>query len=259
MLVAVVAILACSFAGAMLAHAQPSTVQSAAERLSQPGPEDQCLAAETGLWDVVATLRPTPDAEPVVSEGLVAERTMIGNYQQEVMQPAPDSDAQDFRRLAYLHYFRAEGCWQYVSMDTRFPVGIMPAKGCEKPQGGKLTLTFDSLPFVGLGTEAEGRTINSNLEIGHDGPDHEFVRQYWTCADGTGRRWLAVEYEYTRRAATAMSGISTHRNWRQTGGRSNSGTGCILREAGRPLASRRCAGNTVSNAIALISRVLLPA
>ena len=94
LLVAVVAIPACSLAGATLAHAQPSTVQSAAERLSQPGPEDQ-----------------------------------------------------------------------------------------------------------------------------------RFVRQYWTRADGTGRRWLAVEYEYTRRAATAMSGISTHRNWRQTGGRSNSGTG----------------------------------
>jgi hypothetical protein len=84
-------------------------------------------------------------------------------------------------------------------MDTRFPVGIMPAKTCEKPRDGRLTLTFDSLPFVGLGAEVEGRTINSNHEIVHDGPDHEFMRQYWTRADGTGRRWLAVQYEYTRR------------------------------------------------------------
>lgn len=29
--------------------------------------------------------------------------------------------------------------------------------------------------------------------------DHETARQYWIQADGTGREWLAVEYEYTRR------------------------------------------------------------
>lgn len=154
--------------------------------------------AETGTWDVTSTLVLTPDAKPIVSRGLIAERTMIGNYQQEVMKPAPGSGVPDFRRLAYLHYFRVEGCWQYVSMDTRFPVGIMPAKGCEKPVNGVLTLTFDSLPFVGLGAEVEGRTINSNLQVMHDGPDHEFIRQYWTRADGTGRRWLAVQYEYRR-------------------------------------------------------------
>jgi hypothetical protein len=41
--------------------------------------------------------------------------------------------------------------------------------------------------------------IRSNLEIARDSDDHEFVRQYWVQADGTGRKWLAVEYEYTRR------------------------------------------------------------
>jgi hypothetical protein len=75
----------------------------------------------------------------------------------------------------------------------------MPAKTCEKAHDGKLTLEFASLPFVGLGAEVEGRTINSNLEIVRDGPNHEFIRQYWTRADGTGRRWLAVQYEYTRK------------------------------------------------------------
>lgn len=186
------------------ASGQADGATTAARRLSQPGPEDQQLAAETGVWNVVATLRLTPDAQPVVSGGLIAERTMIGNYQQEVMRPAPGSDAPGFRRIAYLHYFRVEGCWQYVSMDTRFPVGIMPARTCETPADEKLTLAFDSLPFVGLGAEVEGRTINSNLEIVHDGRDHEFIRQYWTRADGTGRRWLAVQYEYRRQQAGTL-------------------------------------------------------
>jgi hypothetical protein len=184
------------------AYADVSTTEAApgaAQRLSQPGAEDRELAAESGRWNVVSTLWLEPDAKPIVSSGVVADRTMIGNYQQEVMQPAPGSKGQDFRRVAYLHYFRVAGCWQYVSMDTRFPVGIMPAKTCEKARDGKLTLEFDSLPFVGLGAAVEGRTINSNLEIVRDGPNHELIRQYWTRADGTGRRWLAVQYEYTRK------------------------------------------------------------
>lgn len=172
---------------------------AAAKRMMQPGPEDRALASENGTWNVVSTLRLTPDAKPIVTRGIIATRRMIGNYQQEIMKPAPGSDTPDFRRLAYLHYFRVQGCWQYVSMDTRFPVGIMPAKGCEEAHDGKLTLEFDSIPFVGLGDKVEGRSINSNLVIVHDGPDHEYIRQYWTRADGTGQRWLAVQYEYTRR------------------------------------------------------------
>lgn len=191
--------LAATFGAASPGLAQDKAAPTAAQQLSRPGAEDEQLAAEVGVWEVVSTLRLTPDAEPIVSRGIIAERTMIGNYQQEIMRPAPGSDTPDFRRLAYLHYFRVEGCWEYVSMDTRFPVGIMPAKTCEKARDGKLTLTFESLPFVGLGAEVEGKTINSNLEIVHDGPNHEYMRQYWTRADGTGRRWLAVQYEYSRR------------------------------------------------------------
>jgi hypothetical protein len=30
-------------------------------------------------------------------------------------------------------------------------------------------------------------------------PDHDFAEQYWVAADGTSRRWRAVQYSYTRR------------------------------------------------------------
>jgi hypothetical protein len=118
---------------------------------------------------------------------------------EEVMHPDAGAKMPDFRRLAYQYFSRVEGRWQYVSMDTRFPVGIMPAYSFAKESDGKLTLEFASLAFVGLGPEVEGRMIRSNLEIARDSNDHEFVRQYWVQADGTARKWLAVEYEYTRR------------------------------------------------------------
>jgi hypothetical protein len=122
---------------------------SAAERMQQSGPEEQQLKRRTGTWTVKATFRPTPDAQPMVTDHLV--------------------------------------------------VGIMPAYSFANESEGKLTMHFESLAFVGLGREVEGRMIRSNLEIVRENDDHEFVRQYWVQADGSARRWLAVEYEYTRR------------------------------------------------------------
>jgi hypothetical protein len=124
---------------------------------------------------------------------------MVGLYMEEAMHPDAGAQMPDFKRLAYQYYSRVEGRWQYVSMDTRFPVGIMPAYSFANESEGKLTMHFESLAFVGLGREVEGRMIRSNLEIVRESDDHEFVRQYWVQADGSARRWLAVEYEYTRR------------------------------------------------------------
>ena len=115
------------------------------------------------------------------------------------MHPDAGAKMPDFRRVAYQYYSRVEGRWQYVSMDTRFPVGIMPAYSFANEADGKLTMVFESLAFVGLGREVEGRMIRSNLEISRESNDREFVRQYWVQSDGTGRQWPAVEYEYTRR------------------------------------------------------------
>jgi hypothetical protein len=74
----------------------------------------------------------------------------------------------------------------------------MPAWSFDKGTADKRTLVFEGLAFVGLGRDVEGRLIRSNLEIARESNDHEFIRQYWVQADGTGREWLAVEYEYKR-------------------------------------------------------------
>lgn len=115
------------------------------------------------------------------------------------MKPAPGSNVPDFGRISYLTYNKVEGRWQHVSLDTRFPAGIMPAWSFEKEVDRKLTLQFEGLGFVGFGQEVEGRLTRSNYVITRETDDHEFARQCWTQADGTGRRWLAVQYEYTRR------------------------------------------------------------
>ena len=111
------------------------------------------------------TLRPAPDAAPVVTTDLVAERSMVGLFLQEIMKPAPGSKLRDFRRISYLTYNRVEGRWQYVSLDTRFSAGIMPAWSYERERDRTLILQFEALGFVGFGPQVEGKLTRSNFVI----------------------------------------------------------------------------------------------
>jgi len=171
---------------------------SAAERMSQPGPEQEALSLQSGTWDVVATLWPAPGAQAVVTRGLIAQRTMIGPILQEIMRPAPGSRTPDFRRLDYLNFDRVEGRWKYVSMDTRFPVSIMPASGSVPARDGAIVLQFEPQAFVGFGTAVEGRFMVSDMVISSPDSNHVRKEQHVMMANGTGASWLFTRYEYTR-------------------------------------------------------------
>lgn len=170
---------------------------SANDRALQPGPEDRQLARRAGTWNVVMTLRPTADARPIVVNGLIAERAMVGLYLQETMRPAPGSNLPDFRRMAYLTYNKVESRWQYSSMDTRAPVGIMFAKSYADQPEGDITMYFDGFALPGFGPELEGRYLRARHVVKRDGDDHDVAEQYWTPVGG--REWLAVKYEFTRK------------------------------------------------------------
>jgi hypothetical protein len=170
---------------------------TAAQAMLAPDQHETSLTQRVGSWRVTSTLRLTPDAKPIVQTA-IADRTMIGPYLQEVMRSAPNSGAPDFRRISYLTFFRVEGRWHYVSIDTRFPVGVMPAYSFEAGARDTIELQFEPLAFVGLGNKVEGRMIRSNFIITWDGPNRDVARQYWIAADGSGRKWLAVQYDYVR-------------------------------------------------------------
>lgn len=131
-----------------LAAAAPAQ-ESAIERMNAPGPEAERLAERAGTWDLTLTMRPSPDAEPIVWTDLIAERRMTGLFLEEIIRPAPGSDQPDFERISYLTYNRIEGRWQYVSLDTRFPAGIMPAYSVDRQSPEHIVLEFESLAFPG--------------------------------------------------------------------------------------------------------------
>jgi len=177
----------------------PQTVvpRSANDRMLAPGAEAARLARRAGTWDVVMTLRPAPDAKPIVVKGLVAERSVIGLYLQEIMRPSEGSDAADFRRIEYLTYNPVQARWQYVSMDTRVPVGLMPATSFGDQPTDSITVHFENFAIPGFGPELEGRFFRARHVTTRESDDRDISRQYWTAVGST--EWLAVQYEYTRR------------------------------------------------------------
>jgi hypothetical protein len=84
--------------------AQTAREPSAAQRMQEPGTEERELSGRAGIWDVVITLRLTPDATPVVTRDVEAERRLVGLYLQEIMKPVSGSSSADSRRIAYLYY-----------------------------------------------------------------------------------------------------------------------------------------------------------
>jgi hypothetical protein len=197
---ALIAVLSClGFAARAENPPGQAAAPSAAERMSEAGPEEKALIQQSGSWDVVASFWPAPGAQPIVTRELVAQRMMIGPILQEVMQPAPGSGIADFRRLDYLNFDRVEGRWKYVSMDTRFPVSIMPAWGSAPARDGVIALQFEPQAFVGFGPAVEGRFMVSDMVISCPDPDHVLKEQHVMMANGTGERWLFAQYEYTRR------------------------------------------------------------
>jgi hypothetical protein len=146
-----------------------------------PGPEDKQLAKRVGVWDATFTIWPAPGAKPSVVKGLIVEREMVGPLLlQENLHPAAGSTT-------------------LVSMDTRFPVNIMPAWSFGPEKNGVLSLLFEPLGFVGFGPEVEGRMMRSDMVITRKDADHELKQQHFVLAKGTGTEWLEVQYEYTRR------------------------------------------------------------
>jgi len=203
--VASVAALATACAAGAQSRAQtPSGADRPASIPAGPAkasPATDLLEKRAGTWTVVMTLRPGATAPPVVVSGLIAERSVVGPYLQEIMRPAPGSGTADFRRIDYLTFNPLQGRWQYLSMDTRATVGLMFAQGFGRETDGDITVYFNDFPGpTELGPDVGGRYMRARHVLTRNTSDHELARQYWTV-DGSAE-WLGVEYEYTRRAAT---------------------------------------------------------
>jgi hypothetical protein len=124
---------------------------------------------------------------------------MIGSFLEEVIEPAPNSPTADIKRIDYLSFNRIEGRWKYVSMDTRAPVGLMPAASVDRGEEGTIRLTFEPFAVPVPGSHVTGQLVLMQEIISHSNANHDRKDQYFNLADGTGKSWLGHRYEYVRR------------------------------------------------------------
>ena len=190
------------------ALAQPATT-SALTRMSELGPENARLAQRVGTWDVVLTAWAAPGAPPTTTKA-VAERKMVGPILQETITYPPGPAGATFQRLDYLTYNRVQGRWQYLSMDTRVPVGLMPAYSFGRGEEGRITVVFEPFAMPGTGPDVTGQMMSMDQAVIEQGPDRDRKDQRFMLADGTGQLWLANRYDYVRRSAagTATGGVA---------------------------------------------------
>jgi hypothetical protein len=194
--VAIVVAMASVLATARAASAEP---MNPTERLNQPGPEALALARRVGTWDVTFTTWDAPGAEPSVVTGLVAERRMIGPMLEEILRPAPDAAGTPFVRVDDLAFNRLEGRWQYMSMDSRVPFGLMTAASLDADPAQRVFVAFAPFATTGTGPVASGQMFRMEQVIQSQDADHETKDQYFTPAGGAPAKWLAKRYGYTRR------------------------------------------------------------
>jgi hypothetical protein len=183
-----------------VALAEPASL--AMTRLNDLGPENAKIEGRVGLWDVTETVWAAPGVAPVTTTGLVAERTMMGQLFQEFIRPLADTSHKEIKRTDLLSFNRVEGRWEYVSFDTRAPVGLMTASSSSRGDGVTIDLVFAPFAVAGAGTEVTGQMLRMEQVIKYQDADHDVKDQYFTMADGTGTRWLAHRYTYTRRLET---------------------------------------------------------
>lgn len=176
----------------LLSLAQPGDAQP----VQQPSPETAALSTRAGSWDVSDTFHIAPDATPDVTNGLVADRRMVGSHLEEILHRAGDDTP---LRIDYLGYDATAGQWDYVSIEARIPVAVMKATSSGRDDPGRVTLRFEPFAAPPITPAWAGRFLRMEQVIAEDGPDHETKDQYFTLADGSGTNWLAHRYDYRRR------------------------------------------------------------
>jgi len=184
------------------ANATTATRGSATEKLLSLGPEGHALTKRAGVWDATFTSWDKPGAAPVTVTGLVAERRMIGPMLQEILHTVPGASGQPFTRVDDVTFNRLEGRWEYMSMDTRAPDGLMSAWSLGRDPEKRIFISFQPFATPVKEESVTGQFLRMEEIIIRSDANHDRKYQYFIPANGVGKKWLAIRYSYTRRPSS---------------------------------------------------------
>lgn len=161
------------------------------------GQEYDLIKSLTGKWNVeMKTWNDTSD-KPVIVANYKAERTMQGHFLEEIMQTAEGAGDKPFKRIVYLNYNYANYRWEYIVLDTRYPVMMFETSMANENENKQINLYLPAFVMPpGLIDKNGGELTKQHRIINFITGDKTVIQQYWTIPGG--KEFLAIQYTYTR-------------------------------------------------------------
>jgi hypothetical protein len=162
------------------------------------GPEYEWLKPMAGNYEVTMRIWPKSGATPIPLGTFKVTRQFVGNFLQEIMEPLPGQNTAPFSRITYLSFNKINQRWEYIVMDTRFPVMMFETSFDNKINNGKeITTYLSAFPVPALvGKEEAGQMAKQRRTFMIESTGRDVMQQYWTLP--SGKEYLAIEYIYKR-------------------------------------------------------------
>jgi hypothetical protein len=152
-----------------------------------------------GTWKVESRMWPGPHEKAILLPTAHARRELVRDtYLQEVMEPASESSADAFTRVAYFSYNAVNRQYEYFSLDSRLPQMMgYTIPGANKMREGKVELTGGSFVAPEWGARKNVPFV-FRASIGPVEGDRQVFRLFLTEQGDKANEFLAFEYVYTR-------------------------------------------------------------
>lgn len=162
------------------------------------GPEYELIKPQTGHWRVIQTVFHMDGKTVLTRDTFRAARKMVGNFLEETMRPLSAGSDHPFKRLCYLNYNRTERRWEYIVLDTRYPLMMFETSTGPAAPDHTIDLYLSSFPIPPFwGPKYAGQLGKQHRELIFPNTDKMINNQYWTLP---GRApFLAIQYVYDRR------------------------------------------------------------
>lgn len=75
----------------------------------------------------------------------------------------------------------------------------MPAASFGPGEKGTITLTFEPFALAGSGMKVTGQMLRMDEIMVQKDANHDRAQERFMMADGSGKMWVAYQYDYVRR------------------------------------------------------------
>jgi hypothetical protein len=168
------------------------------EKVLEIGKNQRFLNKLVGDWNVEQRVWSPNSVAPIAVQRYKAKRVMVGNFLQEIITPADTASTPWFERNSYLSYNNATLQWEYIVIDTRYPIMMFETGIQDSLVNGSFTTYLPAFVVPPGWAGLRGGMLGRNRRVfTFDSERRDRNQQYWLVPGG--KEFLAIEYSYTRR------------------------------------------------------------